>query len=170
MILDLREFEDFPAKTVLPIDPGLFEQVRDDVREIKELALELVIQKSGDEFYCQGKLKGQAVIECSRCLTDFIADLEEPTDFIVCSDIRTADKDVIDNEDYAYMKGNDLRADVTDIVHQALVLSLPMKPLCSESCRGLCPVCGVNLNQTKCDCPRNAPDERWEGLKGLLEQ
>jgi len=170
MILDLREFEDFPAKKALAVDPDSFEQVREDVRKIKELVFNLVIQKSGEEYYCQGKLIGKAVIECSRCLADYVADLEETTDFIICSDIQTADKDVADDEDYAFLKGNDLRTDLTDIIYQALVLSLTLKPLCSETCRGLCPSCGINLNHKECDCPRNVPDERWDGLKGLFKQ
>ena len=170
MILNLREFEDFPANKALAVDPNSFEQVREDVREIKELVLDLAIQKSGEEYYCQGKLIAKAVIECSRCLVDFDTILEEPTDFVICSDIRASDEDVIDDEDYAFMKGNDLRVDLTDIIHQALVLSLPLKPLCSETCRGLCPSCGINLNLKECDCPRNIPDERWDGLKGLFKQ
>ncbi|MFZ5981258.1 MAG: YceD family protein [Candidatus Zixiibacteriota bacterium] len=168
--MDLREFVDFPARTILTVTPGQLGPIRDDVREIKELVLDLTIQKSGEEYFCQGKLMGKLVIECSRCLSDFEADLVEPTNFIICSAIRTADKDVIDDEDYAFFKGNDLRVDLTEIIYQALVLSLPMKPLCSETCRGLCPVCGINLNQSECDCPGKVPDTRWEGLKGLLEQ
>ena len=166
MILDLREFEDFPASKKLTLDPGLIEPL------ITRVLLDLTIQKSGDEYYCQGRLTGQALLECSRCLVVYPAELAEKTDFIVCSAAHLAsrDKDVIDDEDYVCFQGDDLRVDLSAVVNQALVLALPMKPLCSENCRGLCPVCGINLNTGSCDCRTKEPDARWQGLKDLLNQ
>jgi len=62
---------------------------------------------------------------------------------------------------------SDQVADLTDMVRQELLLALPMKPLCSEECKGLCPRCGVNLNIETCDCRVKGMDSRWEGLKDL---
>lgn len=172
MILDLREFEDFPAGKKLAIDPGLIKPLREDVKKIMRVLLDLTIQKSGEEYYCDGKLTGQAMLECSRCLEPYPAELSEKTDFIICSDDRlnSRDKDVVDDEDYVYFRGADLRVDLSAIVNQVMLLSLPLKPLCSENCRGLCPHCGVNLNVNKCGCQKKEPDARWQGLKDLLNQ
>ncbi len=53
------------------------------------------------------------------------------------------------------------------IVREQIVLALPGYPLCGEGCKGLCPVCGSNLNERECGCDRHVPDPRWAGLKNL---
>jgi uncharacterized protein len=50
-----------------------------------------------------------------------------------------------------------------------LLLNIPMRILCKEDCRGLCPKCGRNRNTNSCDCVEEAIDPRWEGLKGLRD-
>jgi uncharacterized protein len=55
--------------------------------------------------------------------------------------------------------------DLTALLETETTLALPMKPLCREGCRGLCPVCGGNRNTTDCACERPAPDPRWAALK-----
>jgi uncharacterized protein len=57
--------------------------------------------------------------------------------------------------------------DVDPVVREQVVLSLPMCPVCQESCKGLCSVCGANLNERDCGCDRHVPDPRWAGLEKL---
>jgi uncharacterized protein len=57
--------------------------------------------------------------------------------------------------------------DLTEAIRQYALLALPMKPLCQESCAGLCPSCGHNLNQGACNCPPEAGDPRWSELNEL---
>ena len=59
--------------------------------------------------------------------------------------------------------------DVIDMLREQFVLVLPMKPLCAQSCRGLCPDCGANLNRTECGCKPVWDDPRLAPLKGLLK-
>jgi uncharacterized protein len=60
----------------------------------------------------------------------------------------------------------DDQVDLEDLVHDAVLLELPIAPLCDEACGGLCPMCGANRNQKACGCemPR---DERWAALDVL---
>jgi uncharacterized protein len=58
--------------------------------------------------------------------------------------------------------------DVNDLLHEQFQLALPMKPLCSDACRGLCPQCGANLNRTECGCTPIWEDPRLAPLKELL--
>ena len=60
--------------------------------------------------------------------------------------------------------------DVIELLREQFQLALPMKPLCSEACRGLCPVCGTNLNKGQCDCTPRWEDPRLAALKGLLTE
>ena len=58
--------------------------------------------------------------------------------------------------------------DILPRVREAVILELPMRFLCSEDCKGLCPLCGANLNRGPCACGDREQDPRWEPLKKLL--
>jgi uncharacterized protein len=55
--------------------------------------------------------------------------------------------------------------DLDPVVREQLLLALPSYPVCREDCKGLCPVCGVNLNERDCGCDRRVPDPRWAALE-----
>ncbi|HVP66360.1 MAG TPA: DUF177 domain-containing protein [Anaeromyxobacteraceae bacterium] len=57
--------------------------------------------------------------------------------------------------------------DLDPLVREQLLLALPRYPVCQENCKGLCPVCGQNLNEKDCGCERHVPDPRWAGLEKL---
>ncbi len=57
--------------------------------------------------------------------------------------------------------------DLDPLVREQLLLALPRYPVCQDSCKGLCPVCGQNLNEKDCGCDRHVPDPRWAGLEKL---
>ena len=60
--------------------------------------------------------------------------------------------------------------DMEDVIRQYVLTEVPIKPLCSEKCSGLCPECGTNLNEEKCTCKEAPIDLRWEALAKLLNQ
>jgi DUF177 domain-containing protein len=57
--------------------------------------------------------------------------------------------------------------DLDPIVREQLLLAVPTYPVCKDDCKGLCPVCGANLNDRECGCDRHVPDPRWAGLKNV---
>jgi uncharacterized protein len=57
--------------------------------------------------------------------------------------------------------------DLTEPVRQALLVALPMRPLCREDCKGLCVVCGANLNYVDCGHRQEEADKRWDALRAL---
>jgi uncharacterized protein len=63
---------------------------------------------------------------------------------------------------------HDGSVDLVELLREQFQLALPMKPLCSDACRGLCAECGANLNRTECGCSPRWQDPRLEPLKGLL--
>ncbi len=60
--------------------------------------------------------------------------------------------------------------EVDPVVREQLLLQLPTYPVCQESCKGLCSVCGANLNERDCGCDRRVPDPRWAGLEKLKQK
>ena len=168
MILDLREFETFPVKTLLKGNPGEPDIDFDGLNNVKQVNLNLNIQKSGEEYYCQGEVHAEVSLECARCLETFDTELDTETDFIICTEGARENKDgIIDDEDYVFLKGNDLQADITEVIRQAIILEIGIKPLCSDSCQGICSQCGMNLNKGSCNCSKEEIDERWESLRKL---
>jgi uncharacterized protein len=169
MIIDLRQFDDFPAHVIVETKPGEIQPFDDLIVSIGRVKLDCSFQKSGSEYFCQGTVSAEVEVQCSRCAGQFVLELSNPTDFIIRTDWvpDEEDADAIDDEDYVYTQGKDLVVDIKDIVQQALVLAMPMKPLCQDDCKGLCPLCRVNLNKTACKCVREQVDTRWDKLRGL---
>lgn len=118
-----------------------------------------------------GKVTGIVTLECSRCLAPFTEAVEAP--FEAQCDIRTfhllaEGLPVAEGEEItAVFDANS--ADLWELARQAIVLHLPMRPLCRPDCKGLCPYCGTNLNETQCDC-QPPTDPRWATLEALMRQ
>jgi len=76
----------------------------------------------------------------------------------------------IDEDDLTTSFYREGTLDVVEMLREQFQLALPMKPLCAQSCRGLCPECGANLNRTECGCQPKWEDPRLALLKGLLNR
>ena len=169
MILDLRAFEEFPAETTIEANQGEFDPLDDSVARVESVECELAIQKSAQEYFCQGRVKARLTLECARCLTEFEKKVNTHINFVVCSKDEADQYRDGDDEEYVCFEGNDLQVNIVEPVRQVMVLALPMKPLCREDCRGLCSRCGADLNRKQCDCNNETTDPRWDGLKGLIQ-
>lgn len=169
MIVDFREFETFPAHKVLEGGPDKISLDYEGVHSITSVKVDLSVQQSGEEFFCQADVQAEVTIECARCLGPFDLSITGHTDFIVCSaDLTDANaKEALDTEDYVHYIDQAMHADVTEVVRQAILLEVELKPLCSEDCKGLCAQCGRNLNEGGCDCQNDVIDERWAALKDV---
>ena len=107
--------------------------------------------------------------QCARCLEpvrdEFSVDLERT----VSTRENLSEKQLEENVDeYAIIE--DGKLDLDDLVREELLLSFPMRFLCSPDCPGLCPKCGKPLRLGDCGCPKHEPDPRLAVLKQLLEQ
>ena len=80
---------------------------------------------------------------------------------------KTGEDRIADLDEQFYIKGYNL--DVDQLVGNELTLNLPMAVLCSDDCKGLCPVCGQNLNIKDCGCDTTYIDPRFESLRSLLK-
>src|SRR5206468_3309557 len=75
------------------------------------------------------------------------------------------DPDNVDEESYS---GKEI--DLRPALREQILLSIPPSPLCKEDCKGLCPVCGKDLNEGDCGHDKTAPDPRWAALKNIHVQ
>lgn len=172
MILDLRGYDSFPVSIRLSADPADKTMFSTDQMRVESLTMDLDIQESAGEYYCQGKVAATGKIECVRCLMSFSCELEYETNFTVRENDKESSRDtqeVFDDEETLSFVGRGLTVDVTDQVRQAVLLAETVHPLCAPNCKGLCSSCGANLNQRDCQCSHDHIDSRWDGLKSLKD-
>jgi uncharacterized protein len=129
--------------------------------------VQIQIQPDGVEVRVHGRVGATVPQTCSRCLETFPARVDARVDVRVVPRPATADSVELGADDLDVDFYQDDRLDVARLLETETTLGLPMKPLCREDCRGLCPVCGGNRNAEACACRPQATDPRWAALRGL---
>ena len=154
-----------------------------EIHEIRDLAQEqdfvvngpfradcTLNRKGDDKVVLQGRVEGEVLLCCDRCLgrypfqvkaafqllfavgTDESWGVSEMTSSPVDLETEVLEEPIID---------------LDDVLRQQVYLALPVKKLCSEGCKGLCLQCGVNLNDTACECAKTATDSPFAALAQL---
>ncbi len=130
---------------------------------------EVKLMRTDRNILVEGKVNTESDLNCGRCLSPFKAgatlDIEE--EYFPSSDITNGTPLPGPDEPGVFTIDENGTLDLTEAIRQYSVLLSPMKPLCRQDCAGLCPVCGANLNQSDCDCPRQPADHRWAKLSEL---
>lgn len=118
----------------------------------------------------EGVISAEIELECSRCLQKIDKNFEIPfkAAFVVPENYTQAKEAELNagDLDVSVIEGNEI--DLTDLVREQILLSLPEQVFCSEDCKGLCEKCGANRNLIDCKCEETEIDPRWQGLKDLL--
>ncbi|MFC1485860.1 DUF177 domain-containing protein [Candidatus Latescibacterota bacterium] len=147
----------------------------DDVVFDETFQVNCTIHRDRDIARVTCRVEAPALLTCARCL--------EPYRTVITGEFEVVARllkqgetpptvpdndDTRDETDLLFVPFGENAIDITKHVHDVLLLRVPLKPLCTESCRGLCHVCGVNLNEGVCACSEKPADDRWSALSGLL--
>lgn len=126
----------------------------------KPVELSGLLTSAGDIIHIDCKLKTELILTCSRCLEKFNYELciEFSEEFSSSPDNKNDEVIFIDSD----------TIDITEIIQNNIIFTLPMKRLCKEDCKGLCLHCGSNLNLTTCNCDKGSIDPRLSKLKDLF--
>ncbi|KAF0146464.1 MAG: hypothetical protein FD156_132 [Nitrospirae bacterium] len=142
------------------------------VKLISPVKGNLSVKKVGQELIIQGEITAKAEFECSRCLKSYTDEICVPVGvtYHPLEELKPEGKyevkeDELDTDFYA---GDEF--DLLELIKEQIVLNVPMKLLCSEACKGICPKCGTDLNINKCNCSLTEVDSRLEILKDLLRR
>jgi uncharacterized protein len=125
----------------------------------------------GDRLLVKGELAGEARLVCSRCLTEYRGplDLTFEEEFVEGTTVADDQSEAETGRQVNLYQGEEI--DLTEALRDNVLVELPMKPLCSADCRGLCPTCGQNLNTGACSCADDvAVDPRLAKLQELLRR
>jgi len=111
-------------------------------------------------------------MECSRCLNYFPLNIiiDQTTTCFPKQFEHDPEQEQRFNGDEDVIFFDEQLLDLNEIVASAIALTLPMSPICSEECKGLCPLCGHQLNESNCECQKPEIDPRLENLKNLLNR
>jgi len=118
-----------------------------------------------------GQVETVATLSCSRCLEAYRQPLRQRFDLLYTRGPEAPERGEarMDEDRVTLTPFDGSRIDLDALVAEQVYLGLPLKPLCREECRGLCPRCGANLNQSACACQEErAEDPRFLVLKKLL--
>lgn len=134
------------------------------------VSLSLHVRKDGETCRVAGRVQGVLRLECSRCLEPFDVPSALTVDLLYLPHRANSGETEaeITEDDLSTAFYRDEQIDLAQMVREQFQLALPMKPLCREDCRGLCPVCGANLNEHRCSCETRWHDPRLAALEGLL--
>ena len=131
---------------------------------------ELRLMRTDRGILAKGTLHTELEVTCSRCLSLFncplALNIEE--EYFPTVDVVTGAWLPVPDEPGCFAIDEHHTLDLTDAMCQYALLAIPMKPLCSDNCAGLCPNCGKNLNDGPCDCTSQDTDPRWSELSKLL--
>ncbi len=125
-----------------------------------------------DGFLLRGRLQASTQIPCSRCLEPYIFSLETEVIRIYVSGQEPgaeipAGERKLPADEIPLARFDGRRIDLLGLAEEQVFLDLPLKPVCREECRGLCPQCGVNRNLMSCLC-RSERIDHWFGALGNL--
>ena len=169
MKIDINEIIGQEANFTFSASSSELPFAHDELTLKEEVKVFVYLRKVGREIFLKGDIKTIIELECSRCLEPYEFPVNdhfeltlEPYSEYLTDEETELKKDELDIEFYK----EDI-IDLTELVREQILLAIPMIPLCSEECKGLCNVCGTNLNIDNCSCEKKRIDPRFAVLKDL---
>lgn len=127
--------------------------------------VDLNLQKLHNQVVLETKLNFKVKFECDRCSEDFNSTLSANYKMVYLFGNNPDEKEESLNVVYLPLDASEIKLD--EDIHDYAMLAIPMKKLCKEDCKGLCPHCHKNLNEEACSCDNQEMDSRWMPLKDL---
>ena len=136
----------------------------------------LTVSADSGRLHIEGDTEIRLMIPCDRCLDD--VEITFPIQLAIrvnpdslsdgTSEIPEGDSEIDDVDEFSFLDGCIL--DVDKLVSDEIVVALPTKVLCKEDCKGLCAVCGKNLNHGSCSCDRSVGDPRMAAIRDIFKE
>jgi uncharacterized protein len=178
MQLSLRSLQDahehfekqFEA-SVFPAAPDASGTTEDEPFRVASpvtLSFDIDRQETG-RYRVAGQLTGELELTCSRCIEPFTLPVVADVDLRYVPRVENAGdgEREVQEDDLSTSFYDNGEIDLLQLMMEQFQLALPMKPLCTETCKGLCPQCGTNLNTGTCDCSQKWEDPRLAALRAM---
>lgn len=151
--------------------PDVFAEDRETFTVTEPVQLGFDVHKDQDLFHLIGQVQTALELSCSRCLEPFRVPVDVAFDLRYQPRRAAADgaEREVQEDDFSAAFYDDEAIDLGQLMRERLYLAVPMKPLCTDACRGLCPQCGTNWNKATCACARDWEDPRFAALRTLRD-
>ncbi|HLI30405.1 MAG TPA: DUF177 domain-containing protein [Terriglobia bacterium] len=145
---------------------GEFDDRGHEYRQSAPLRIQAVAELLSSDIRIRGRIGTRLEMECDRCIAQMALVVEQDFDVFyrpVVEIAREGETEVPNDElEVGFYSGEGV--ELADLVKEQVILSLPMKRVCRPDCRGLCPVCGSNLNLKTCECQQAATESPFAAL------
>jgi len=169
MFFNVRDLELRAGRFDVELAPGAIEFFDPKLRQAGPLKasgkVELTVE-SLDEIRVAGHLTVLMEADCDRCLEPAKCPIDTDFELFYRPVAEGYGEEIAISDDEAEMgfyEGDGI--ELNDVLREYVLLALPMQRVCSQDCKGICPVCGQNRNQKVCACQVESADDRWEALK-----
>jgi uncharacterized protein len=171
MFLDVKELAIRKIRIRKSYAPGTVDYRTGDFRQIEPLQVRATAELVEGQIRVNGELHTRLELVCARCLEPVHEDVTREFDLFYrpLSSVTKEEEErlKLDDTEVAFFEGEGMF--LADILAEQVLLALPMKAICRSDCRGLCPQCGVNLNNEECRCESHAADPRMAPLARLKQ-
>jgi len=127
----------------------------------------VILNKLHDQLILTVKSDFKVKFECDRCGTEYKSSLKIEYKMIYLMNEAPEETESLN---VSYLSRDADKIDITSDVQEFALLSVPMKRLCTENCKGLCYSCGKDLNKEECNCSAEEIDPRWKPLMNLKDK
>lgn len=175
MFLSVKELESKKVRFDETFTPGMIDYLDSGLRQISPLKTEGIAELLEDtvgDVRVEGRLAVSLEFDCDRCLDPRLVPVDSAFDLFyrpapsLQSKNPSEEVELDEGEiELAFYEGDGL--ELEEILREHILLLMPMQRICRDGCRGLCSVCGRNLNHASCGCQVKPADDRWAALKNL---
>ncbi len=171
MFLDVKELAVRKIRIRKSYAPGVLDYHSGEFRQVDPLEVRATAELVDGQIRVFGTLHTRLEMVCARCLDTVVEEVNREFD-LYYRPLSTVSKEDevrlrLDDTEIGFFRGEGLF--LTDVLAEQVNLALPMKVICRSDCRGLCPNCGVNLNDEECRCESHSADPRLAPLARLKQ-
>ncbi|PYO50488.1 MAG: hypothetical protein DMD72_02265 [Gemmatimonadetes bacterium] len=132
-----------------------------DTRPTEPIRVTGRLSSAGEgRFYFTGRVEGQIELACRLCLDEVDVEVDEDAHLLLAE----LGAEEADDPDVFLYDPNERMLDLRPAIRETWLLTVPGYVQCREDCKGLCPTCGTNLNESTCSCTTTKTDSRWDAL------
>ena len=168
MIIDIDRIPDVGLKISKEFEFFNSDLVEESATFLEPVRAEMSVKKTCEEILIKGRIRSRLSVVCSRCLLPYEFTVDSDFDLVYIPEETDTLKEQLEKEDLSKLFYSDRIIDIKMEVLEQLNLTFPFKPLCSQDCQGICPVCGKIIRNETCSCLRDESDPRLEKLKTFL--